>query len=151
LTTPPAPRGPEQRVADTLHRLRADVDLWVATADADGDPYLVPLSFLWDDGSLLLATASATPTARNLARGRARLALGETRDVVLIDADVEVCDTVSAEVAVAFLAATGFDPREEEQPYTWFRARPRTVQAWREADELKGRTLVRDGVWLAQP
>lgn len=151
-TDTPAPRPAEQRVADTLHRLRTDVDLWVATADTAGTPYLVPLSFLWDGDSILLSTTAASPTARNLvASGRARIALGATRDVVLVDADVEVSDTVPGEVGDAFAAATGFDPRAEPQDYLWFRARLRTVQAWREANELAGRTLLRDGSWLTHP
>lgn len=146
------PRSAAQRVADTLEHLRTDVDLWVATADADGIPYLVPLSFLWDGDSILLSTTAASPTARNLvASGRARIALGATRDVVLVDADVEAHDSVPADVGDAFAAATGFDPRAEPQVYTWFRARPRTVQAWREADELAGRTILRDGDWLTAP
>ena len=75
--TPP-PRSPRQRRQDTLERLERDVDAWVATADAaGGTPYLVPLSFLWDGASLLIATPSASPTGRNLeATGRVRLGIG---------------------------------------------------------------------------
>ncbi|WP_124341564.1 pyridoxamine 5'-phosphate oxidase family protein [Cellulomonas algicola] len=152
MTETPAARTAEQRVADTLDRLRTDVDLWVATADAAGEPYLLPLSFLWDGETVLVSTTAASPTARNLvASGRARLALGATRDVVLVDADVEASDTVPDDVADAFAAATGFDPRAEPQEYTWFRARPRTVQAWREANELAGRTILRDRAWVTRP
>ena len=46
-------------------------------------------------------------------------------------------------------ARTGFDPRALATPYAWFRVTPRRVQAWREADELTGRELMRDGRWLA--
>jgi hypothetical protein len=31
----------------------------------------------------------------------------------------------------------------------YFRIVPDRVQAWREVNELPGRTLMRDGVWLA--
>jgi len=152
--TDPSPAGPRtlaQRTDDTRHRLRTDVDLWVATADpGTGEPYLVPLSFLWDGETLLLSTPASSPTARNLvATGRARLALGETRDVVLVDADVEASDAVPADVGDAFATATGFDPRTLRQRYTWFRCRPRGMQAWREADELAGRDVLRDGRWAA--
>jgi len=87
--TPPA-RTSRQRKQDTLNRLEHDVDAWVASADpADGTPYLVPLSFLWDGGTLLIATPSASPTSRNLqATGKARLGIGPTRDVVLIEGTV---------------------------------------------------------------
>ena len=70
------------RRRDAEHRLETDVDLWVATASADGAPYLVPLSFDWDGEALLLATSSDSPTGRNLAAVRTvRLGLGVTRDV----------------------------------------------------------------------
>ena len=34
-------------------------------------------------------------------------------------------------------------------PYGWFRISPRRIQAWREANELPDRELMRDGQWLA--
>jgi len=49
--------------------LRAEhSDAWVATASTSdgGEAHLVPLSFAWDGGRVILATAEATPTARNL-------------------------------------------------------------------------------------
>ena len=88
-----APRTRHQRRRDTEHRLTHDIDLWVASASADGAPFLVPLSFDWDGEVLLLATPTDSPTGRNLATTRtARLGLGETRDVSLIDGDVEVLE-----------------------------------------------------------
>jgi hypothetical protein len=47
-----------------------------------------------------------------------------------------------------FAAKTGFDPRRLATPYLYFRVRPRRIQAWREANELDGRELMRDGEWL---
>jgi hypothetical protein len=52
-----------------------------------------------------------------------------------------------ADVGDAFAAATGFDPRELTTPYLYFRIRPERVQAWREANELEGRDLMRGGTW----
>ena len=52
----PEPRSRAQRRRDTEHRLTHDVDVWVASASADGAPYLVPLSFDWDGEALLMAT-----------------------------------------------------------------------------------------------
>src|SRR3546814_17281091 len=88
-------RTTEQRKADALAKLaESDADLWVATASATGEPYLVPLSYAWDGVDVILSTHSSTLTARNLAEsGRARLGIGHTRDVVMIDA--HVVDTVS--------------------------------------------------------
>ena len=71
------PRSRAQRRRDTEHRLTHDIDLWVASASADGAPYLVPLSFDWDGEALLLATPTNSPTGRNLAARRTvRLGLG---------------------------------------------------------------------------
>ena len=148
----PDPRPRAQRRRDTEHRLAHDVDLWVASASADGAPYLVPLSFDWDGEALLLATPAGSPTGRNLAAGRvARLGLGDTRDVTMIEGAVEVLalDALPPERGDRFAARTGFDPRAETTSYRWFRVVPRRMQAWREVDELPGRELMRDGRWLA--
>ncbi|WP_114560373.1 pyridoxamine 5'-phosphate oxidase family protein [Desertihabitans aurantiacus] len=145
------PRPGARRRSDTEHRLRTDVDLWVATASADQTPHLVPLSFDWDGQTILLATSLATATGRNLAaRGVVRLGLGPTRDVTLVDGEVEVLalDALPATEADRFAARAGFDPRRGGGSYRWFRVRPRRVQAWREVDELSGRELMRDGRWL---
>ncbi len=145
------PRSRAQRRLDTEHRLTHDVDLWVATASAGGAPYLVPLSFHWDGETLLMATPADSPTGRNLAATRsARLGLGDTRDVSMIDGDVDVLDldALPQQRGDRFAAHTGFDPRTEATPYRWFRVTPRRVQAWREAGELPGRELMRDGRWL---
>ncbi len=149
MTADPRPRADRRR--DTEHRLTHDIDIWVASASADGTPYLVPLSFDWDGQAVLVATPTRSPTGKNLAGSRvARLALGHTRDVCMIEGDVEVLeiDALPQSRADAFAAHTGFDPRELTTPYRWFLVSPRRVQAWREADELAGRELMRDGRWL---
>lgn len=89
------PRTREQRRADTLAKLSASAaDVWVATAAADAgghaSAYLVPLSLAWLDERVVVATEADSVTARNIiGQGRARLGLGPTRDVVMIDADLE--------------------------------------------------------------
>jgi hypothetical protein len=123
----------------------------VASASADGAPYLVPLSFDWDGGALLVATPTDSPTGRNLAATRtAQLGLGHTRDVSVINGEVEVLeiDALPQGRGDRFAARTGFDPRAEAAPYSWFRVSPRRIQAWREVNELEGRELMRDGRWL---
>jgi hypothetical protein len=145
------PRSRRRRRRDTEQRLDHDVDLWVASASPDGAPYLVPLSFDWDGEALLVATPADSPTGRNLAATRtARLGLGGTRDVTMIDGDVEVLeiDALGPEQGDRFAERTGFDPRELRTPYRWFRIIPRRIQAWREVDELAGRELMRGGRWL---
>ena len=145
------PRSRAQRRRDTEHRLTHDVDVWVASASADGAPYLVPLSFDWGGEALLLATPADSPTGRNLAAARAvRLGLGPTRDVSMIEGDVEVLeiDALPRERGDRFAARAGFDPRAPSTPYRWFRIFPRRIQAWREVNELPDRELMRDGRWL---
>jgi hypothetical protein len=103
------PRAARRR--GTEHRLALDVEVWVATASADGDPYLVPLSFDWEGETLLVATPTASPTGRNLAVTRAaRLALGHTRDVSMIDGQVNVVeiDALAEQRAEHFAQRSGF-------------------------------------------
>ncbi|MCB8901935.1 MULTISPECIES: pyridoxamine 5'-phosphate oxidase [unclassified Streptomyces] len=150
MTTHPATREPEQRKKDVLARLAEEVDIWVASASADALPYLVPLAFHWDGTDVWLCTRLTNPTGRNLAAGgRTRLALGHTRDVVLIDGDVTTLggDDVPTEAIEGFAAKCGWDPRNSGPAYGWFRVRPTAVEAWLEEPELAGRHLMRDGVW----
>jgi Pyridoxamine 5'-phosphate oxidase len=145
------PRSAQQRRQDTLARLESDVDAWIATA-GDGGPYLVPLSYLWDGRTVVISTPANSPTSRNLrATGKVRVGIGPTRDLVLIEGTVEMIGgrtDIPDELAAAFADRTGFDPRRETADYAWFRITPRRLQAWREANELTGRDLIRDGEWL---
>jgi hypothetical protein len=98
-----------------------------------------------------VSTPAASPTARNLtATGQVRLALGHTRDVVLIEGTVttHTAAELGDATCAAFAAKTEFDPRSLRTEYGWFRVLPQRIQAWREVDELVGRELMRDGEWL---
>ncbi|TWD12388.1 pyridoxamine 5'-phosphate oxidase [Streptomyces sp. T12] len=151
MTTKPPARGLEQRLSDTRARLENDVDLWVATASATSGVHLIPLSYLWDGTAILVSTPRDSVTGRNLlADGRVRIGLGPTRDVVIVDGVAEPVGVaeIGERTGDAFAAKTGFDPRELDEPYQYFRIRPRRVQAWRESNELAGRSLMRDGAWL---
>jgi hypothetical protein len=143
------PRSAAQRKRDTLARLESDMDAWVASA-GEGGAYLIPLSFLWDGATLTLATPESSPTARNLrASGQVRMGIGPTRDVVLIDGTVETfsLEDVPTEAAEAF-AAKLWDARIGSPRNAFFRVTPQSIQAWREANELTGRVIMRDGRWL---
>lgn len=143
-------RSREQRRRDVLARLETDVDLWVASADEHGGAYLIPLSYYWDGTALTVSTPRTSRTAVNLMRaGWARVALGHTRDVVIVEGPVEALP-IGAEPALedAHAAATGFDPRVEPEEYVYLRIAPRDVLAWRESNELTGRRLMRRGEWL---
>ncbi|MGW0549410.1 pyridoxamine 5'-phosphate oxidase family protein [Streptomyces altiplanensis] len=149
-TTEPA-RSREQRKQDVLDRLSQDDDMWVATASADGEPCLVPLSFVWDRGTLLMCTRRTNPTARNLTpAGEVRVTLGHTRDVVHIEGTAEPVEgtELAPESADAFAAKlSGWDPRNRKT-WLYFRITPRAVKAWREENELAERVLMREGRWL---
>ncbi|RZU75803.1 pyridoxamine 5'-phosphate oxidase [Micromonospora kangleipakensis] len=119
----------------------------MATASADGAPYLVPLSFDWGGEALLVATTTDSPTGRNLAATRAvRLGLGHTRDVH-VQGEVEVVeiDALPQERGDRFVVHTGFDPRALATQNRWFRISARRIQAWREVNEMPGPELMRDG------
>jgi len=141
------PRSAQQRKSDTMTRLASDEDAWIATGDTDGNGYLVPLSFLWDGAGLVIATPRSSVTARNLSRGgRVRVGVGELRDVTMIEGTAEL--VTDERTMDAFAAKNGWDPRGESGDYAYFRIVADRMQAWREANELPGRTLMRDGEWL---
>jgi hypothetical protein len=154
--SPPAPRTASQRKADTLAKLAAPAaDIWVATAtgsDNGTEAHLVPLSLGWIEERIVLAVETDSRTARNLTVGRrARLGLGPTRDVVMIDAEVtDVVDAAAAptHLADAYAAQSDWDPRTAGEGFVYLTLAPSRIQAWREANELPGRTLMRKGQWL---
>ncbi|HWM74456.1 MAG TPA: pyridoxamine 5'-phosphate oxidase family protein [Nocardioides sp.] len=146
-----APRDAQARKADTLAMLATPaVDVWVASASASGEAHLVPLSLAWVDERAVIAVPETSVTARNLtASGRARLAVGPTRDVVMIDTVLDCSAAVDSDEALgeAYAAQADWDPRGDSG-YVFLVLRPIRLQAWREADEIPGRTLMRDGAWI---
>ncbi|MBW9093873.1 pyridoxamine 5'-phosphate oxidase family protein [Microbacterium jejuense] len=147
----PEPRDRATRKADLVAALTAPAaDVWVATASVDGGPYLVPLSLAWIDERAVIALAASSVTARNLgAAGVARLAVGPTRDVALLDVELERSVGVDEDAALgeAYAAQADWDPRRLDG-YVYLVLRPTRIQAWRESNELAGRVLMRDGSWV---
>ena len=145
------PRDPASRKADALAMWAApEVDVWVATASSQGQPHLVPLSLLWTGERFVLAVAESSRTARDLAAGgRARLAVGPTRDVTMVDAVLERIVPVDEDAALgaAYADQADWDPRGSAG-YVFAVLRPERVQAWRDVAEIPGRTLMRDGAWV---
>jgi hypothetical protein len=153
----PAPRPAAQRKADTLAKLSAPAaDVWVASAAvADtgaARAHLVPLSLAWVDGRIVLALEADSATARNLPQGTStRLALGPTRDVVMIDASVESvvpADSNAGRIGDAYAQQSDWDPRQSGDGFVYLVLAPVRIQAWREVNELRQRTLMRNGEWL---
>ena len=150
------PRSAEQRKADTLAMLGRDVtDVWVATASGRGEdarPHLVPVSLAWlDDERVVVAVMETSQTARDLqAHGVARLGVGPTRDVVMIDVvldEVHPVGDAPESIVDRYLRQSDWDPRTSPG-YVFLVLRPQRIQAWRESNEIAGRTLMRDGQWL---
>ncbi len=64
-------------------------------------------------------------------------------------------DRAPADLAGRYAAQAGWDPRGAPTPsagshgeYTYLVLRPNRIQAWREANELVGRSLIGDGFWI---
>ena len=145
-------RDIRSRKADVLAALEQQADMWLSTADPSGLPHLIPVSAWWDGTDLVIATAGASRTARNMKMSRAvRLAVGSPADAIMIDAEVIEAPAVdeSAELARGFAAAVGWDPREVAKGWIFFRLRPTRIQAYRGYDELEGREVMRGSKWLA--
>ena len=126
------------------------IDVWVASASPEGEAHLVPLSLAWTAERLVIAVQESSRTARDIAGcGRARMAVGPTRDVTMVDARLEKLVDVDAagELGAAYAAQADWDPRGSAG-YVFLVLRPERVQAWREVDEIAGRTIMRDGQWL---
>jgi hypothetical protein len=145
-------RDTPTRKADVLAALEQQADMWLSTADPTGRPHLIPVSAWWDGTYLVVATAGASRTSRNMKMNRAvRLAGGTPSDAIMIDAEVVEIPAVddSAELAGSFAAAVGWDPRQVGKGWMFFRLRPTRIQAYRGYDELEGRDLMRGSRWLA--
>jgi hypothetical protein len=143
-------RSLSERIADSRAKLECEVDLWVASASAAGDAYLLPLSYYWDGATLTRATPATTRTARNLRRaGWARLGLGPTRDVVIVEgAVVELAADADDALAEAHARAAGFDIRRSPG-YVFFQLRPQRILAWRNPAEAEAGPIMLNGEWLA--
>jgi hypothetical protein len=141
---------------DTLALLAATgADAWVATASTDGVAHMVPLSIGWTEERIVLVTESRSATARNLsASNRARLALGGTRDVVMIVAELMAEFSIAdapPPLLRALASQSGWNPSNEldADAYRLLELRPVQVQAWRQGNEIVGRTLMRAREWVS--
>jgi hypothetical protein len=127
--------------------LTANRDLWLATS-SDGGPHLVPLSFLWHAERLLFATSATSPTGRNLLEnGRARAAVGDTRDLVIVVGSVRPAEAEDMGSTQAFADRLGFTPSDVGESGTLFALTPRVIQTWVERADAD-RWVMRDGHWV---
>jgi len=148
-----ATRSPEERKADALAKLaEVEANVWVASASPTGAVHLVPVTHTWNGSQVVVSTGSGSRTVANVsANPRVRLALGETRDVVMIDAVlVEAVSTSEAPAAVAdgYAVQAGWDPRTEDGDNVFLVLGPERMQVWREGEDPAGRTVMRNGAWV---
>jgi general stress protein 26 len=148
-----ADRSPEERKADGLAKLEAaEGNLWIASASPTGVVHLVPVTSTWNGSQIVLATGPKSRTVANVtANPRVRLALGDTRDVVMIDAVlVEAVPESEATKPLAdgYATQAGWDPRTDSNDYVYLLFELERVQVWREAEDSAGRTVMRNGAWL---
>jgi hypothetical protein len=145
-------RNTLKRKEHALLKLQQDRDVWVATADGKGRAHLVPFSLYWDGSRVVVTTPRSSVSARNVLKShQAKLALGDTRDVVILDVLVEVADVGpdNAEISNGFKHRNGWDPRDTSSPYVYFLMTPRRIQVWESEEELEGRDVMKKGQWLA--
>ncbi|MBO0866926.1 MAG: pyridoxamine 5'-phosphate oxidase family protein [Micromonosporaceae bacterium] len=140
-------RDADQRRADVQAMLAQERHLWLATA-GDRRPHLIPLAYAWDGAQLVLLTERDSRTVRNLRRsGRARAALGSTRDVVLADATVSFSEPAQADPQLAqLLDRLPLDPHRVPGAIV-VHLRPYRMLAWRGPSEMDSRTVMADGRW----
>ena len=124
----------------------------MASASTAGAVHLVPVSHTWNGNQVVVATEPTSRTVANAtANRRVRLALGETRDVVMIDADLAEAVPAAeapANLADAYAAQAGWDPRTDEGDYVYLVLQPERIQVWREGEDLTGRSVMRHGAWV---
>ncbi|OIV36743.1 pyridoxamine 5'-phosphate oxidase [Mangrovactinospora gilvigrisea] len=148
-TAHPVPRDPATRLRETLARLTAEEDVWLATAHPRHGPHQIPIWFLWRDDLAWLCTRATSPSVRNIrADPRVRLALPSAADVVIVDGSAEPVPLAEGPAA-AYTAKYRWDPAAEADTHLFLRVVPRTVLAWRGEPEFPGRSLMRRGTWLA--
>ena len=146
-------RSLERRKSDALEKLTADGEnVWVASASSTGMVHLIPVSHTWNGSQVVVSTGAKSRTVANVnATGRVRLALGVTRDVVVIDATlVESVPAANADanLANAYAAQAGWDPRTDGGDYVYLVFRPELIEVWREGEDVAERTVMREGAWL---
>lgn len=126
--------------------------MWLSTGGQTG-PHLIPVAFVGDNEAIVTATGESSKTVGHLQEtGRARVAIGTTSDVVMIDTTLDglvPVPEIATDVADRF-AAVSHDPRQMPG-YVYIRLIPRRIQVWNGFHEFPGRTVMLKGEWLSEP
>ncbi|WUI03315.1 pyridoxamine 5'-phosphate oxidase family protein [Spirillospora sp. NBC_00431] len=154
LASIPVPRSLAERRAEARERLETGFQMWLATGSDGHGAHLIPVAYVWDGSDLFTATFAKSRTVGNV-RGRpqARVALGDTANVTMIETIVLLVDVphIDADIAQRY-AKVSTDPRTSpEGRFVYLRLRPRRIQVWNGFHEFVGRTVMQDGRWLDAP
>lgn len=152
IQPPPAPRSMNDRRKAALGHLEGNCQLWLSTGSDGHGAHLIPVAYVWDGTRLTMATFERSRTLANLrANPRARVAIGDPSDLVMIDGDVTVIDPADIDPATAKrYARVSFDPRALPG-LVYLRLVPTQMQVWNGFHEFHGRTVMANGAWLDAP
>lgn len=102
LASIPVPRSLVERRAYARDRLESGFQMWLATGSDGHGAHLIPVAYVWDGSALYTATFAKSRTVANIkARPQARVALGTTADVVMIDTGASLMDVPDIEPDIA--------------------------------------------------
>lgn len=142
----------DQRRAEAQKRITANHQFWLATGSDGRGSHLIPVAYVWDGATFTTATFQRSRTSANLRREpRARVAIGSTADVVMIDVSAELIAVKDIDPAVAHqYAHVAGDPRTMPR-FVYIRLTPQRMQVWNGVHEFTGRTVMLHGRWLNHP
>lgn len=153
MTSVPGPpaRTLRQRQADARSRISAHHQFWLATGSDGHGPHLIPVAYAWDGAEFVTATFERSRTTGNLrSEPRARVAIGDTTDVVMVDVVAELISVADIDPAWADeYARVSRDPRAVSG-FVYIRLVPHRMQVWNGVHEFEGRTVMLDGRWLGR-
>jgi nitroimidazol reductase NimA-like FMN-containing flavoprotein (pyridoxamine 5'-phosphate oxidase superfamily) len=138
-----------------LHEQRT---IRLATASPTGQPHVVPLWFVWVDGTVFMNSTLGNVTIRNLQRNPAATGSIDDGDVyeelrgVLVQGKVEWAaddprlDEVKAAWSAKYMGGAP-PPYDRWKNRIWFRLAPRRISSWnfRKIPEAKAKARARSG------
>ncbi|TDE08045.1 pyridoxamine 5'-phosphate oxidase family protein [Jiangella asiatica] len=145
------PRGLAERRTYARRRLESGFQMWLATASDGRGAHMIPVAYVWDGSALYTATFTKSRTVANIkSNTQARVAVGDTTDVVMVDTGASLIDVpdISVDIAERY-AKVSTDPRTRPAGmFVFLRLQPSRIQVWNGVHEFVGRTVMRDGRWL---
>ncbi|ONI81308.1 hypothetical protein ALI144C_22590 [Actinosynnema sp. ALI-1.44] len=140
-----------ERRSAAQERVQASSQFWLASGSSQG-PHLIPVAYVWDSGEFVTATFERSRTVSNLKRtSHARIALGDTTDVVMVDARARFVPVPAIDPNLADrYAEVSHDPRSMPG-FVYIRLTPERIQVWNGFHEFSGRTVMQNSQWLTAP